>query len=132
MTEYAVGDTFETTTEPVDRTDFVKYAGASGDFTPIHYNEPFTTDAGYESVFAQGMFTAGVASRAVREAFGLQALREYRTRFVAQVWPDETLTTTVEVTDVEETGGGTRVEASVTVTTQDDETVIEGSAAAVV
>lgn len=132
MTDYEVGDTFEHTTEDVGREDFVKYAGASGDFTPIHYDEPYVQAAGYDSVFAQGMFTAGVATRTVREAFGLRGLREYSTRFVAQVWPGDTLTTTVEVTDVEETDEGTRVEASVSVTNGNGEEVVTGSATAVV
>jgi len=130
--EYAVGDTFEHTVESVDRADFVKYAGASGDFNPIHYDEPHAERAGYDSVFGQGMFTAGVASRTVREALGLRSLREYRTRFSAQVWPGDSLTTTVEVIEVEETDGGTRVETDVTVTNQDGEDVVAGRAVAVV
>jgi len=130
--EYAVGDTFEHTVETVERADFVKYAGASGDFNPIHYDEPHAEKAGYDSVFGQGMFTAGVASRTVREALGLRNLREYRTRFSTRVWPGDSLTTTVEVTEVEETDGGTRIETDVTVTNQDGEDVVAGCAVAVV
>lgn len=126
MSDHAVGDTYELVTEDLRREDFVRYAGASGDFNRIHYDEPFVTDAGYDSVFGQGMFTAGVASRAVREAFGLVGLREYSTRFVSQVWPDDTLTTTLEVESVEETAEGTRVEASLAVENGDGESVIEG------
>ena len=136
MSDHEVGDTVEYTAEDVERGDFVRYAGASGDFNPIHYDEPHAKAAGYDSPFGQGMFTSGVASRAVREVFGLQGLREFRTRFVAQVWPGDDLTTTVEVTAVEATDGGVdgdeRVEADVTVTNQDGETVVEGSAVAVV
>jgi peroxisomal enoyl-CoA hydratase 2 len=126
MSDHEVGDTYEVVTEDLRREDFVRYAGASGDFNRIHYDEPFVTDAGYDSVFGQGMFTAGVATRAVREAFGIAGLREYRTRFVSQVWPDDTLTTTLEVESVEETDDGTRVDASLTVENDDGESVIEG------
>ena len=144
MSDHEVGDAVEHTVEGVERADFVRYAGASGDFNPIHYDEPHARAAGYDAPFGQGMFTSGVASRAVREAFGLRGLREFRTRFVAQVWPGDDLTTTVVVTAVEsadgdggvERGGseraGKRVEADVTVTNQDGETVVEGSAVAVV
>ncbi|WP_434531634.1 MaoC/PaaZ C-terminal domain-containing protein (plasmid) [Haloarcula sp. NS06] len=108
--EFTVGDLFEHTVTDVGRADFVKYAGASGDFNPIHYDEPHAKQAGYDSVFGQGMFSAGIASRSVREVLGLQHLDEYRTRFNAQVWPGDTLSTTVEVTAVDETDEGTHVE----------------------
>ncbi|MFC5973529.1 MaoC family dehydratase [Halomarina salina] len=132
MSDHSVGDTVERTVEGIERADFVRYAGASGDFNPIHFDEPHARSSGYESPFGQGMFTSGVASRAVREAFGLQGLREFETRFVSQVWPGDDLTTTVAVTAVEETDAGDRVEADVTVTDQDGETVVEGRAVAVV
>ena len=54
------GASTETMVEKVDRAMFVRYAGASGDFNPIHWNEDFAKSAGYPGVFAQGMFTAGV------------------------------------------------------------------------
>ncbi|MGB9986054.1 MaoC family dehydratase [Salarchaeum japonicum] len=130
--EFAVGDTFERVSEDVSREDFVRYAGASGDFNPIHYDEPHAQEAGYPSVFGQGMFTAGVASALVRETFGLAGLREYDTRFVAQVWPGDTLTTTLEITAVEDVETGTRVEADLAVTTDGGERVVEGRAVAVV
>lgn len=130
--EFAVGDSYEHTVEDVGRVDFVKYAGASGDFNRIHYDDPHAQQAGYESVFGQGMLTAGVASRTVRNALGLQHLSEYRTRFSAKVWPGDDLTTTVEITAVTEGDEGTRVEADVTVVNQDGEKVVSGTAVAVV
>ena len=47
----------------VTRPDFVRYAGASGDFVPLHYDQTFVEAAGIPTVFAQGMFTAGLLSR---------------------------------------------------------------------
>ena len=49
--------------EGVTRPDFVRYAGASGDFVPLHYDQTFVETAGIPTVFAQGMFTAGLLSR---------------------------------------------------------------------
>ncbi|WP_382216366.1 FAS1-like dehydratase domain-containing protein [Halospeciosus flavus] len=107
--------------EDVERRDFVKYAGASGDFNPIHYDEPYATDAGNPSVFGQGMFSAGVASRAVREHVGLDALASFQTRFTSRVFPDDTLRVFLD-----ESGENGAID--VEVVTDDDRTVVEGSA----
>lgn len=94
---------------PLDRRDFVRYAGASGDFNPVHYDEPYARASGHPAVFGQGMFTAGVAAHAVADWLGVGAVRSFDVRFRAQVWPGDTLTTTVEATDVERVEGGERV-----------------------
>src|SRR2546422_9223097 len=52
--------------EPLERQHFVRYAGASGDFNPLHYDDGFATRVGFPSVIAQGMFTAGGLSHYVR------------------------------------------------------------------
>lgn len=80
---------------PVTRTDFVKYAGAGGDFNPIHHDETFAVGAGYPSVFGQGLFTAGLAATTLAEAVGPLTLRRYGVRYVGQVWPGDALTVTV-------------------------------------
>ena len=51
----------------VSRPDFVRYAGASGDFVPLHYNQTFVEAAGIPTVFAQGMWTAGCLSRCLTD-----------------------------------------------------------------
>ncbi|WP_440009309.1 MaoC/PaaZ C-terminal domain-containing protein [Halomicrococcus sp. SG-WS-1] len=89
---------------------FVRYAGASGDFTPIHYDEPFATDVGHPSVFAQGMFSAGVGTRLLREWFGLARLEAYRTRFTARAFPGDSMgVVTVTVWTVDPDGQRTEV-----------------------
>ena len=50
--------------ENVARPDFVRYAGASGDFVPLHYDQTFVEAAGIPTVFAQGMCTAGCSRNA--------------------------------------------------------------------
>jgi acyl dehydratase len=116
---------------PLDRRDFVRYAGASGDFNPIHYDEPYARGAGNPSVFGQGMFTAGVAAHAVCDWLGVGSVRSFGVRFRSRVWPGETLTTTVEASDVERTGAGERVAVELRVDRDGDETAITGSAEAV-
>ena len=114
----------------LERRDFVKYAGASGDFNPIHYDEPYATAAGNESVFAQGMLTAGFAAHAVADWLGLANVRTYTVRFQARVFPGDTVTASGVVTDVERTDETTVVVADLAVTNQDGTEVLSGSATA--
>ena len=66
----------------VTRADLVRYAGASGDFNPIHWNERVATEVGLPGVIAHGMFTMALASRAVTDWAGDPgALVEYNVRF---------------------------------------------------
>lgn len=83
---------------PLTRTDFVRYAGASGDFNPMHHDETFATRAGLPSVFGHGMFTAGIMSRAVSEWVGVENVRACSARFTDRIWPGDVLTVRIEVT----------------------------------
>ena len=60
-----VGTELPAQTFRVTRADLVRYAGASGDFNPIHWNERFATEVGLPGVIAHGMLTMGLAARAV-------------------------------------------------------------------
>jgi peroxisomal enoyl-CoA hydratase 2 len=129
--DFRVGDTApEVRVGPLERQDFVRYAGASGDFNPIHYDEPYARAAGNPSVFGQGMFTAGVAAHAVADWFGLAAVRTFEVRFQSRVWPGDTIATTVEATDIESSGADERIECDVSVSRTDGEVVLTGQAAA--
>jgi acyl dehydratase len=59
------GQELEPQTYAVRRADLVRYAGASGDFNPIHWSDRVATDVGLPGVIAHGMFTMGLAARAV-------------------------------------------------------------------
>lgn len=124
-----VGDTHEQVViEKVNRTHIVKYAGASGDFNPIHHDEEFAKNvAGYPSVFAHGMLSMGLTGRALTDWLGVTALKKYGVRFTRQVWPGDTLTAKLEVTKVED---GLATIKVVTVN-QNGEAVVEGEAVAV-
>jgi acyl dehydratase len=117
----------ETVVEKVDRAMFVRYAGASGDFNPIHWNEEFAKSAGYPGVFAQGMFTAGVLATFLTNWVGEENVRRFRTRFVGQVWPGEQIVCTGRVTTV--SNGSAEVELSVT--NAEGEKKIDGDATVV-
>jgi acyl dehydratase len=122
----------ETMVEKVDRAMFVRYAGASGDFNPIHWNEDFAKSAGYPSVFAQGMFTAGVLGTFLTNWVGEDKVRRFRTRFTGQVWPDEKIVCSGKVTKVYEQDGEQRADIELSVTNEQGERKIDGDATVVV
>ena len=71
---------------PVHRVDLVRYAGASGDFNPIHWNERTATSVGLPNVIAHGMFTMASAIRVVTDWTGDPgAVIEYSVRFTRPV-----------------------------------------------
>ena len=94
--EIKIGDTHTATlVEDLKRTQIVQYAGASGDYNPLHTDEIFTTQvAGYPSVFAHGMLSMGLTGTMLTNYVGDGALTKYGVRFTNQVWPGDTLTST--------------------------------------
>ncbi|MFM7212530.1 MAG: MaoC family dehydratase [Actinomycetota bacterium] len=84
--DVAVGTALPAQTFPVTRFQLVRYAGASGDFNPIHWNEKFATSVGLPDVIAHGMFTMAEAARVVTDWVGDPgALKEYAVRFTRPV-----------------------------------------------
>jgi acyl dehydratase len=94
-----VGDTAPAKTHNLTRTDLVMYAGASGDFNPMHHDEVQAKAAGMPSVFGHGMFSAGLLATALTDYVGIGNLRRYAVRFAKQTWPDDELTTQITVKD---------------------------------
>jgi acyl dehydratase len=122
----AAGQTVETVlVEDLKRTTIVQYAGASGDYNPLHSDELFTTKvAGYPSVFAHGMLTMGMTGRLVTDLVGAANVTSFGGRFTSQVFPGDTLTGKVVVDAVD---GGV-VQMTVTTTNQDGVVVFAGKA----
>jgi len=99
-----VGDTHETVVvDDLKRTQIVQYAGASGDYNPLHTDEIFATKvAGYPSVFAHGMLTMGMTGRVVTDLVGVESLLKFGGRFTSQVFPGDTLTVRATVESIED------------------------------
>jgi len=131
-TDISVGDTHtEVLVEDLSRTQIVQYAGASGDYNPVHSDEKFVREvAGYPTVFAHGMLTMGMTGRLITNFVGDGRLTNYGVRFVNQVWPGDTLTGTAEVTEIREADGGHVVDLKITTVNQDDTPVLTGTATA--
>ncbi|HEV3212149.1 MAG TPA: MaoC/PaaZ C-terminal domain-containing protein [Acidimicrobiales bacterium] len=128
----AVGDVHAAeVVDNLSRTQIVQYAGASGDYNPLHTDEVFATKvAGYPSVFAHGMLTMGLTGRMLTDLVGDGRLLRFGGRFTAQVWPGDTLTATATVTAIVDRDGVPTVELDVATTNQDGVAVFVGTAAA--
>lgn len=115
--------------EDLKRTRIVQYAGASGDFNPLHTDEMFATEAaGYPGVFAHGMLTMGMTGRVLTDWVGIEPLLNFGVRFKAQVRPGDTLTATATVEAVEDTPAGPVAHFSLRTVNQDGGEVVSGTA----
>jgi acyl dehydratase len=130
--DISVGDTISSVlVEDLKRTQIVQYAGASGDYNPLHTDEVFATEvAGYPSVFAHGMLTMGLTGTLLTDFVGDGRLTHFGVRFVNQVWPGDTLTGTAEVAAVREETGEHLVDLTVTTVNQHGTAVVTGTATA--
>ena len=118
--------------ENLSRTHFVRYAGASGDFNPMHHDDTIAAQVGNPSVFGHGMLTAGLMARVVKDWLGPEAIRKINVRFAKQVWPGETLTFAARITGLEPAGDGGLVELELKALNQDGEEKLTGTATAAV
>jgi acyl dehydratase len=107
----------------LSRTDLVKYAGASGDFNPMHHDEILATAAGMPSVFGHGMFSMGFLCSALTGRVAKVAVR-----FSKQTWPGETLVTRVVVTGKREEGDRQLVDVECTLSNAEGEAKVVGTA----
>ncbi|HSU06152.1 MAG TPA: MaoC/PaaZ C-terminal domain-containing protein [Acetobacteraceae bacterium] len=122
------GDTHqERVVDNLTRTQIVQYAGASGDYNPIHSDEVYTTKvAGYPSVFAHGMLSMGLTGKMLTNYLGDGRLTKFGVRFTNQVWPGDSLDSKATVTAIK----GGLVELEVVTTNQDGKEVVRGYAEA--
>ena len=87
---------------PITRADIVRYAGASGDFNPIHIDEGYARNTGAPTVFAMGMLPAGYLAHALSDWIGgPHRLRRFKVRFTTRVWPGDEIVCTGRVTSID-------------------------------
>jgi acyl dehydratase len=125
-----VGDEGPPVSHELTRTDLVQYAGASGDFNPMHTDEVKAQEAGLPSVFGHGMFSAGLLGKALTDYVGVGNLRSYRVRFTKQTWPGEVLTSRVVVTATRKEDGAHLVDLEATLANGEGEVKVSGEAVA--
>jgi acyl dehydratase len=117
--------------EDLKRTQIVQYAGASGDYNPLHTDEVYTTQvAGYPSVFAHGMLTMGMTGKMLTDYVGDARLTKYGVRFTSQVFPGDTLDSTATVKEIKDEGGQKIAVFDVSTRNQNGVEVVSGYAEA--
>jgi len=127
FSDVQIGDEIPPLAVQVSRPDFVRYAGASGDFVPLHYDQTFAEAAGRPTVFAQGMFTAGLLSHCLTDYVGAGQVRNFKVRFATIVWPGDTVTCRGKVTKKYERGDERLIEGELEVVNQKGEVAIKSS-----
>ncbi|MFP6808739.1 MAG: MaoC/PaaZ C-terminal domain-containing protein [Pseudomonadales bacterium] len=130
--ELKVGDTYsEEVCKNLSRTQIVQYAGASGDYNPLHSDELFTTKiAGYPSVFAHGMLSMGMTGKMLTNYVGDGRLTKFGVRFTSQVFPGATLTAKATISDIREEDGVSYADIAISTTDEEGTEVIKGNAIA--
>ena len=113
------------------QTQIVMYAGASGDYNPVHSDEVFATKvAGYPTVFAHGMLSMGLTGKMLTNFVGDGRLTKFGVRFVSQVWPGDTLTAKATVEAIRQEDGRQLVDLTISTVNQDGREVVSGNATA--
>jgi acyl dehydratase len=127
-----VGDTHsERVCENLSRTQIVQYAGASGDYNPLHSDEVYTVQVGgYKSIFAHGMLSMGLTGKMLTNWVGDARLKKFGVRFTNQVWPGDTLDAKATVAAIRQENGETLVDLTLSTTNQDGKEVVAGHAIA--
>jgi acyl dehydratase len=125
----AVGSVHEqVVVDDLRRTQIVQYAGASGDFHPMHTDEPYARAMGMPGTFAHGMLTMGLAGIALTDCCGIEPLSDYGARFQGIVWPGDTLTTRVRLAGIVRGEGPLRARLEIETRNQDRQAVLTGRA----
>ena len=107
------------------------YAGASGDYNPLHTDEVYTVQvAGYPSVFAHGMLTMGLTGKMLTNYVGAGRLTKCGVRFTNQVWPGDSLDSNATIAAIRNENGQHFVDLTVSTINQDGKEVLSGYATA--
>jgi len=115
---------------PITPTLIVRYAGAGGDFNPIHHDESFARAAGMPGIFSMGMLQAGLLGTLVSRWLGVGNVRTFSVRFTGQVWPGDELTLRGAVESVDRSGEESLATCDLVVA-RGDEVVVSGRATVV-
>ncbi|MBZ4401385.1 MaoC family dehydratase [Myxococcus sp. MISCRS1] len=113
---------------PVDRVQLSRYAGASGDYNPVHVDELYAKSVGMPSVYAPGMLVMGMLGQLISDWARGGQMRRYNVRFNKMVWPGDTVVCKGRVSNRHGTGGRYYVEIDLWAENQRGELVMKGGA----
>jgi acyl dehydratase len=127
---WQIGDELRAQTlEPVTRLQLIKYAGASGDYNPIHTIDDAAAEAGLPGVIAHGMLTMATIARLISPYLDRGFIERFDIRFSGMVFVGDTLTIGGAVMDREQTATGHTYRFAVHARNQHDQTVASGDLA---
>jgi acyl dehydratase len=112
---------------PIDRVQLSRYAGASGDFNPVHVDEVYAKSVGMPSVYAPGMLVMGMLGQLISDWARGGQLRRYHVRFIKMVWPGDTIVCKGRVSDRHGEGGRYFVDVELWAENQRGELVMKGN-----
>lgn len=113
---------------PVDRVQLARYAGATGDFHPLHVDEAYAKSLGMPSVYAPSPLGQGFLGQLITDwARGAQ-IKKFSTKFIRLIWPGDTLVCKGRVSDRHGENGKYAIELEVWAENQKGELVLKGSA----
>ncbi|KFA94699.1 MaoC family dehydratase [Archangium violaceum] len=112
---------------PIDRVQLSRYAGASGDFNPVHVDEVYAKSVGMPSVYAPGMLVMGMLGQLISDWARGGQLRRYHVRFIKMVWPGDTVVCKGRVSDRHGEGGRYFVDVELWAENQRGELVMKGN-----
>ncbi|MEI7705119.1 MAG: MaoC/PaaZ C-terminal domain-containing protein, partial [Deltaproteobacteria bacterium] len=116
---------------PVDRSQVARFAGATGDFGPLHVDEPFARNAGFPSVLVPGMLAMGFLGELVTDWLRGARVKRFNARFVKIFWPGDVITVRGRVADRRfEPGGKYAADIEVWGENQRGELVVRGAVTA--
>ena len=127
-----VGDTIpKLTTSPITHLQLVRYAGASGDFNPLHTDPKIGEMIGTGGIIAHGMLIMGFVGRLVSDYVGPAALRKFGVRFKGMTHLDDVITCTGTITEKYEAEGEARITGKVQAEDQNGDVKVAGTFVAV-
>jgi len=112
---------------PVVKLQMVMYAGASGDFNPLHTDDDFAKAVGMPGVIAHGMLIMGFVGQAITDWIPRKNLKKLGVRFAGMTYPGETITVSGTVTDKRKDNGRNLITCEVTAADQNGGVKISGS-----
>jgi len=125
LRDVSVGDPMPTLVkEPVSKVQLVRYAGASGDFNPLHTDPEIGKAVGIGGQIAHGMLIMGFVGQAITNWVPKKCLKSFFIRFAGMTRPDDVITVTGKVVDKREDSG--RIRCEVAARNQKDELIVAG------
>ena len=112
--------------EPVTKVQLVRYAGASGDFNPLHTDDDVGRSMGFDGVVAHGLLLMAVAGQAVTAWIPRMYLTKYRVRFAAATRPGDVVTVTGRVTEKWSENGRNMIRCEVFARGQEEDVKVSG------